>query len=143
MPIHDRLVTDSLVLSSTLMTNTKTQTANFDTLGADYATLRVSLGSEINTNAVGPTISLLSSDDTVVSNFATVVANKTAVDITTGNVITYGVDLRGGKRYLRLSCTTATATNDDVTVSAVGTLSRQETNPAGAGTTAGPIVTYV
>ena len=143
MPIHDRLVKDSLVLSSALMTNSATSTANFDTLGSDYATLRVSLGSEINTNAVGPTISLLSSDDTVVTNFATVVADKTAVDITSGNVLTYGVDCRGGKRYLRLSVTTATATNDDVTVSAIGTLSRNDENPAGAGTTAGPIVTYV
>lgn len=143
MPIHDRLVIDSLVLGSTLMTNTKTQTANFDCLDADYATLRVSLGSEINTNAVGPTLSLLSSDDTVVSNFATIIADKTAVAIVGATVVTYGVDMRSQKRYLRLSVTTATATNDDVTVAAIGTLSRNRVNPAGAGTDAGPNVNYI
>ena len=142
MPIHDRLVVDSLVLSSTLMTNSKTQTANFDCLDADYATIRVSLGSEINTNAIGPTVSILQADVTNVSSFATVVADQTAVDITTGNVMTYGFDMRSKKRYLRLSVSTETTTNDNVTVSAIGTLSRNRVNPAGAGTDAGPIVTY-
>ena len=124
------------------MTNSKTQTANFDCLDADYATIRVSLGSEINTNAIGPTVSILQADVTNVSSFATVVADQTAVDITTGNVMTYGFDMRSKKRYLRLSVSTETTTNDNVTVSAIGTLSRNRVNPAGAGTDAGPIVTY-
>ena len=140
--IHDRLVTDSLLLEPQAMTNSATVTANFDTLGAAYATIRVALSTELNTNAVGPTLSLLQSDDTVATNFATVVADRTGEDLTAGKEITYGVDMRGKKRYLRLSVSTATATNDNVTVSAIGTLSRQGEEPAGT-TGAGDVVVYV
>ena len=142
MPIHDRLVTDSIVMEPTLMTNTVTTTANLDCLGAAYATLRVALKSEINTNAVGPTLSLLESDTTDSTNFATITADRTAETIVAAKAVTYGVDMRGRKRYLRLSVTTATATNDNVTVSAIGTLSRQDVNPAGT-TGAGDVVVYV
>lgn len=142
MPLQDRLVKDSLVIAPRAMTNSATVTANLDTLGADYATIRVALASEINTNAVGPTLSLLESDDTVVTNFATVTANRTAEDITSAKEVTYGVDLRGRKRYLRLSVSTATSTNDNVTVAAIGTLSRMKEQPAGT-TDAGDVVVYV
>ena len=121
---------DKLLIAPQAMTNSATVTANFDTQLGNYATIRITLASEINTNAVGPTISLLSSDDTVVTNFATITADRTAEDITAAKHVTYHVDMRGGKRYLRLSVTTATTTNDDVTVSAVGTLSRMGNEPA-------------
>ena len=123
------------------MTNSATVTANIDTLGSSYATIRVALASEINTNAVGPTLSLLQSDDTVASNFATVVANRTAEDITTAKEVTYGIDLRGKKRYLRLSVTTATTTNDNVTLASITTLSELEQRPNGT-TDAGDVVVY-
>lgn len=142
MPLHDRLVQDSLLVAPQAMTNSATVTANLDTLGADYATIRIALASEINTNAVGPTLSLLQSDDTVATNFATVTADRTAEDITSAKEVTYGIDLRGKKRYLRLSVTTATSTNDNVTVSAVSTLSRMKEQPAGT-TDAGDVVVYV
>ena len=125
MPLQPRLDADSVVIAPQAMTNSATVTANLDTLGASYATIRVALASEINTNAAGPTLSLLESDDTVVTNFATITANRTAEDITDAASVSYGVDLRGRKRYLRLSVTTATTTNDNVTLSAVGTLGRQ------------------
>jgi hypothetical protein len=125
MPLQPRLDADSVLIAPQAMTNSATVTANLDTLGASYATIRIALASEINTNAVGPTLSLLESDDTVATNFATVVADRSSEDITDAASVSYGVDLRGRKRYLRVSCTTATATNDDVTVSAVATLSRQ------------------
>lgn len=125
MPLQPRLDADSVLVAPQAMTNSATVTANLDTLGASYATIRIALASEINTNAIGPTLSLLGSDDTVVTNFATVVADRTAEDITDAASVSYGVDLRGQKRYLRLSVTTETTTNDDVTVGAVATLSRQ------------------
>jgi hypothetical protein len=139
--LNERQVTDSLLIAPQAMTNSATVTANIDTRGANYATIRVALASEINTNAVGPTLSLLQSDDTVASNFATVVANRTAEDITTAKEVTYGIDLRGKKRYLRLSVTTATATNDDVTLSSITTLSALEQRPNGT-TDAGDVVVY-
>lgn len=103
-------------------TNTATASASLDTVTtrgkANYARINLLFASEINTNAVGPTISLLHSDDTVVTNHATITANRTAEDITTAKSVSYFVDLRGLKRYLRLTVTTATATNDDITVGA-------------------------
>lgn len=111
------------------MTNSATVTANLDTRGFDYATIRIGFASEINTNAVGPTISVLESDDTVVTNFATITADRTAETITAAKGVLYHVDMRGRKRYLRLSVTTATATNDNVTFAAIASLSRAEEPP--------------
>jgi hypothetical protein len=139
--LPERQVTDSLLIAPQAMTNSATVTANIDTLGSSYATIRVALASEINTNAVGPTLSLLQSDDTVASNFANVVANRTAEDITTAKEVTYGIDLRGKKRYLRLSVTTATTTNDNVTLASITTLSELEQRPNGT-TDAGDVVVY-
>ena len=139
--LPERQVTDSLLIAPQAMTNSATVTANIDTLGSSYATIRVALASEINTNAVGPTLSLLQSDDTVASNFATVVANRTAEDITAAKEVTYGIDLRGKKRYLRLSVTTATTTNDNVTLASITTLSELEQRPNGT-TDAGDVVVY-
>ena len=129
--IYSRDHEDTLLIAPVAMTNSATQTANFDTAGAGYATIRVCLASAINTNAVGPTLSLKQSDDTVVTNFATVVADLSAVSIVNKREVVYGVDLRGKKRYLRISCTTATATNDNVTVAIIGTLSKNEDGPNG------------
>lgn len=128
--IKERLVNDSLMVAPVAKTNSTTTTANLDTLGAGYATIRVAFASELNTNAVGPTLVLSHSDDTVVTNFATL-DTQTATDLVAAKTIHYGVDLRGKKRYLRLAVTTATATNDNITVSAVATLSDLENAPNG------------
>jgi len=128
--IQERLVNDSILIAPRALTNNATATANLDTKGAAYATIRVACSSEVNTNAVGPTLVLSESDDTVVSNFATL-DTQTAVDLTGAREIHYGVDLRGRKRYLRIAVTTPTATNDHIVMSAVGTLSKLENAPNG------------
>ena len=69
--ISERLINDTLLISPRALTNNATVTANMDTKGGNYATIRVCMGSEVNTSAVGPTLVLSESDDTVVSNFAT------------------------------------------------------------------------
>lgn len=128
-----------IVLASQAMTNSATATANFDTLGpngegqAGHATVTINLQTEINTNAIGPTISLLESDDTVVTNFATVVADRTAEVIVAAKLVVYHIDLRGRKRFLRLSVTTETTTNDNITVSALGVLTAPKIAPASTG----------
>jgi hypothetical protein len=130
--IPAQAVTEHLLLASASQTNSATRTANLDCAGASYATIRMVFASEINTNAVGPTISLLESDDTTVTNFATFSSDfeRTAEDITGAKQIVYRTDLRGRKRYLRLAVTTATATNDNVTMGASATLSRKAIEPA-------------
>lgn len=129
--IHSQNGIDTQLIDPVAMTNSATQTANLDCQNASYATIRIGFSAELNTNAVGPTISLLESDDTVVTNFATFNANfeRSAEDLTAAKEVRYEVDLRGRKRYLRLSVSTATATNDDVTVCAFGTLTRNKTDP--------------
>ncbi len=128
--IKERLVNDSILIAPKAQTNTATTTANLDTVGAAYATIRVAFASELNTNAVGPTLVLSHSDDTVVTNFATL-DTQTAIDLTAAKEVFYGVDLKGKKRYLRLAVTTATATHDNVTFSAIATLSDLENAPNG------------
>jgi hypothetical protein len=125
-------VKEHLLLASASQTNSATRTANLDCKGAAYATIRMNFASELNTNAVGPTISLLESDDTTATNFATFSSDfeRTNEDLTAAKQIVYRTDLRGRKRYLRLSVTTPTATNDNVTMGAVATLSRKSIEPA-------------
>lgn len=125
-----RSISHTQLVAARAVTNNATVTANLDTNGADYATIVVNISSEANTNAVGPTISLLESDDTTASNFATVTADITG-DAVSAKPIVYGVDLRGRKRYLRLSISSATATNDNFTASADAVLSRLKQGPAG------------
>ena len=137
--IKERLVNDSLLIAPKAQTNSATTTANLDTVGAGYATIRVALASELNTNAVGPTLVLSQSDDTVVTNFATL-DTQTAVDLTAAREMHYGIDLRGKKRYLRLAVTTATATNDNVTFSAIATLSDLNDAPNGTTSVADTVV---
>ena len=117
-----KLFDSALVAPQTAATNVTT-TANLDTLGADYAIIRIHFAAEANTNATGPKTSLLSSDDTVVTNFATVVADQVAIDITAQSLVRYDVDLKGRKRYLRLAVTGGTnGTNDNITFAANASL---------------------
>jgi len=120
---------DELMLAPQAMTNSATVTANLDTKGSGHATIRIALAAEINTNAVGPTIALSESDDTVVTNFGTVVATRTAEAIVAAKEVRYEVDIKGRKRYLRLSVTTGTTTNDNVTVSVIATKTRNSEDP--------------
>ena len=119
------------IFSSVLnQTNTATTTANFDTIGGDHADILIGFAAELNTNAVGPTISILSSDDTVVTNFATITADRTAEDLESERLVRYSIDTKTSKRFLRVSITTATATNDNVSFAIIGVLSRLEQMPA-------------
>ena len=117
------------MLAPQAMTNSATVTANLDTKGSGHATIRIALAAEINTNAVGPTIALSESDDTVVTNFGTVVATRTAEAIVAAKEVRYEVDMKGRKRYLRLAVTTGTTTNDNVTVSVIATKTRNSEDP--------------
>jgi len=121
---------DAIAFAPQALTHGATASAALDTIGADYASIRITLASEANTNATGPTISLLQSDDTVVTNHATITADRAAEDITAAKVLTYHVDLRGKKRYLRLTVTPPSgSTNNNITAGALSTLSRQVEAP--------------
>jgi hypothetical protein len=104
--------------------STAARTANLDTLNADYASIMLNVSVEANTNATGVVVALLESDDTVVTNFAAITAHAGTVDNTADACNAMHVDLKGRKRYLRLSVTPDTTTNGAVLVSAVAALDK-------------------
>lgn len=111
------------VLLSPIAAATTARTANLDCTGANYATIRVQVGIELNTNSTNVALSLLESDDTTASNFATFNAAYTkTVDNAAATMATYHVDLEGRKKYLRISVTPDTTTNGPVLTSANATL---------------------
>lgn len=111
------------VLLAPIAAATTARTANLDCQEANFAVVRVALGAEANTNSTNVAIQLSESDDTVVTNFATFDANfNRTVDNTSGVVATNHVDLRGRKRYIRLTVTPDTTTNGPVISGALGTL---------------------
>jgi hypothetical protein len=122
---------DEIILAEVAATTERT--ASWDTNGkGSWATLRIILSPGLTTDAVAPTISLLSSDDTVVTNHATITADKTIAIAGTNRAIQrYDIDLRGKKRYLRVVVTPGTVASDDaVAVSAVGTIHNMRSGPA-------------
>ena len=117
-----------LIAPSRSAAATASQTANLDMQGSSYASLRVNMSSELNTNNAGVIVGLKESDDTVVANFATIAANQT-IDNTNASQLTYNVDMRGRKRYLRLEITPDTTTNGTVGVAADATAYRLGVGP--------------
>ncbi len=130
MTIEAQKGIDTVLFASQTVTDGATITANLDTAGADWASIRVNIGAEETGSATATVLSLLESDDTVVTNFATITADL-APDAETAHEVRYEVDCRGArKRYLRLSWTAGTETGSNQLISAVGTLSRNPAAPA-------------
>ena len=113
---------DSVMLAP-ITAATTARTAYVDCKDANYATVRVVLGAEANTNSTNVAIQIGESDDTVATNQATFDAdfNRT-VDNTAGTVATNHIEWKGRKRYLHLTVTPDTTTNGAVISSAVATL---------------------
>lgn len=135
---HPAIAVDSVMLAP-ITAATTARTANLDCSGANYATIRVTISAEANTNSTNVALQLLESDDTTATNFATFDAdfNRT-VDNTAGTVATSHIDLEGRKRYLRISVTPDTTTNGAVITSAVASL--YKTVQSGALSDYGPSV---
>lgn len=94
---------------------TTERTANLDCKGANYATIVVGVGAELNTNSTNVVFALLESNDTTASNFATFNAdyNVTINNTAAARHICH-VDLKNRKRYLRVKVTPDTTTNGAV-----------------------------
>lgn len=124
---HQQAAVYSLVLSP-IAGATTARTANIDCQGADYATLALNVGIEVNTNSTNVVVALLESDDTTASNFATFNAtyNRTIDNVAATQYVMH-VDRTNGsrKRYLQLSVTPDTTTNGAVLTSAVAILDKE------------------
>lgn len=127
-----KCVSEVVLSPQTVTTSDQTQTANIDMRGYDAYTLIVNMSAEANTNAGNPTLSLLESDDTVVTNFATIVADVSP-DLSNAHQHVYQVDMRGRKRYQRLSVTSGTAaTNEEFEYGVTAIKYRADEQPASA-----------
>ena len=102
VPGQDSVV--GTVLSPQLVTDGATITGNIDTRGFAYLTIDWNGDTEEGSGASATVLSILESDDTVVSNFATITANV-APDYVNPHLRTYAIDMRGRKRYIRISFT--------------------------------------
>jgi hypothetical protein len=115
-----QLGTDSVLLTP-LAAATTARTASLDCAGANYATVRVQIGVEANTNSTNVAITLAEGDDTNTYTTFNASANRT-VDNTAATIATTHIDLEGRKRYLKLTMTPDTTTNGAVVSAASATL---------------------
>ena len=115
-----QLGTDSVLFTPTAAATTA-RTASLDCAGANYATIRVMLGVEVNTNSTNVGITLAEGDDTNTYTTFNAAANRT-VDNTAATIATTHIDLEGRKRYLKITVTPDTTTNGAVTVAMNATL---------------------
>jgi hypothetical protein len=115
-----QLGTDSVLLTP-LAAATTARSAYLDCAGANYATIRVQIGVEANTNSTNVAIALSEGDDTNSYTTFDADANRT-VDNTAATIATTHIDLEGRKRYLKIAMTPDTTTNGAVVSSASATL---------------------
>ena len=114
-----------------LITDAAVVTAIMDCIGGDFVTLIINQSVEESGSATGADISVLASDTTVVTEFVTVAADY-AADNVTAHMALYFIDLRGGKRYLRLTYSAGTGAANDMTFSATGILHNLDELPSNA-----------
>ena len=122
-------VQEELEIAMASVSNGATQTSRIDTRGADYAIVRVLFDTWVQASADTTTVQLLHSDDTVVTNFATIVANETHTPAAVATLLSYRVDLRGKKRYLRVVTTPNSGTDDAITAGMSYSLGRLDECP--------------
>lgn len=107
----------AVVINDSGVTNGETATGNIDTRGFDWMKLDVMMTTSDDTTNNPSTLKLTESDDTEATNFSAI--TKFTGDgaggftipaaVTSGNwIASFNVDLRGRKRYLKLSVTPVT-----------------------------------
>lgn len=120
-----------VLISPITKTSTTTATADLDCKGHRSVDITVMIGTAKNTNGVPPkTIKLSESDDTVSSNFADISGATHNAALAASTSVRFHVDLRKRKRYIKLTFTPETTTNDDQLVSAIAVLDRSNADPS-------------
>jgi hypothetical protein len=119
---------DFTILLAPITAATAARSVAMDTLGADYATILITLGAEANTNSTNVTLQLAESDNST-TGFVTFNSNFNRVaDNTAAMVVVYHLDLKGRARYVRLSVTPDTSANGAVISSAISMLDLELSN---------------
>lgn len=96
-------------------TNGATASGNIDTKGYDWLTLDLAMSTSNDTTNNPSVLKITESDDTVVTNFAAITGLTGDSDFTIPAAVTQGdwgvkfnIDLRGRKRYLKVSASPVT-----------------------------------
>lgn len=138
--ILSQAMSDTLMVSPAGITNGATNTSVIDTIGADYATIRVALSSIASATVAstdGTTIAITEADvnSTNATTFSTITTIPNQTGIKTGREVRYEIDTRQRKRFLRLALTPGTSgvSNEPVTACVFATLSRKEIGPSASG----------
>lgn len=118
---HAQNAKHEVLLSPQAITAGASAQAHLDTKGGDYATLVLNFAAEVNTSAVGPTVSLSHVDATDATAATTVTADRVE-DLANAHQVIYHVDTKSMKRYLRLSVTPGTNTSNDAVTAAAGAI---------------------
>lgn len=118
-----------IMIPSQTITDGATVTANIDCRDGDYLSLIMNLGIEETTDATTAVLSILESDDTVVTNFATITEDVNPAAVT-AKLQLFHIDLRDRKRFIRVSFTAGTETGGNLPLGVTGVLSRLSTAPA-------------
>lgn len=113
VPAFNRKLT--VLLAPASVSGAGTRTAVFDSIGSDFATIRVNCAAEVNTSASTPTIALTESDTTDATNYATWSSSGTRnEDLASAHGVNFAIDTRSRKRYIKLTITAASHTTNDV-----------------------------
>ena len=130
MTIEAQKGIDTILFAPQSVGDGATISARVDTTGAKWCSIRVHLAAEETGSASATVLSLLESDDTVVTNFATITADL-APDAETAHIVRYEVACGAArKRWLRLTWKSGTQTGSIQILSAIATLSRNAQAPA-------------
>jgi hypothetical protein len=124
-----------IAINQASTTNAGTASGNIDTLGYDFLELDVITTTSNNTTNNPSVLKLSESNDTVVTNFADISGAVGDTDFTIPAAVTSGdwgvkfsVDLRGRKRYIKVSLSPVTTQS----VTAIANLHRAEESPNSA-----------
>lgn len=105
---------------------TTARTAAIDTQGADYASIVISVGVELNTNSTNVLLNLRESDTDEATAFATFSSSfSITADNAAARLAVFNVDLKGRKRYLQVVVTPDTTTNGAVITSCVSEMIKE------------------
>lgn len=98
-------------------TTARSASLDTSTYAADYITVLVPVNAEANTDSTNVILNVLHSDDTVVTNHASL--GTVLIDNTSANVGVAHINWIGKKKYLRVTATPDTTTNGAVVVGGI------------------------
>lgn len=124
-------VIDKLLVTPASISAAGTASGTYDISGASWVSIRIPLAARVNTSAVAPTVSVLTSDVDTASVYATVTADRSE-SLANAHELRYEIDNKTGKKYLKVAITAATHTTNDLVThgGVIVSLTRNKLDPA-------------